>query len=656
MWRRSFVVFACLIALACGGDAPATPPVPVVSSISVVLPVTSVTQGTEVDAKATALDAGGAGVPVQGIAWSTSSSAIATVTSTGVVTALAPGQVDVIATVDGISGAAPLRVTAPIDQCTGVSPIQLAVGQVDSISSAQASLLCIGSLTDESEYVLVPFNGSVNATVQDSVALTATNTSAITSSLNLAASRSPVSVGSNIQLASLAADASRREAGELEFRSREQRDIGTSRSRALVARTAHTLARKQIGNAAPTPDVGSIVQLNANLSGDDCNAPPQVHAARVVAVLRSTIVFADTLAPSGGYTDAELTAFGAAFDTVGFALDTLNFGAPTDIDNNGRVGIFFTPGVNAIPQPSGGYIGGLFANRDLYDVSARGCAGSNTGEMFYLPVPDPTASINASYQSKTTLSNVVLSTLVHEFQHLINEGRRLYVNNAPVDEEVWLNEGLSHIAEELLYYRESGRAPGQNLALQDIRENSVTVAQANEYLLGNVERLASYLESPSLHSPYSTDDSFEMRGAVWELLRYAADQKAGSGRSVWFPLVNSRTAGVANFDAVFGDIAAVTRNWSVAQFTDDSNLPVVVQYTEPSWNFRSIIPPLLTSQTFPLATSALTSSTPLTLWLVGGGAAYVRFAVGPGRIASVVATASSGGVAPEVEFMLVRTQ
>src|SRR5262249_12834153 len=102
------------------------------------------------------------------------------------------------------------------------------------------------------------------------------------------------------------------------------------------------------------------------------------HPARLVAQLPHTMVFVDTLAPPGGYTDTELIAFAQGFDTLAYPLDTLNFGAETDIDNNGRVAIFFTPGINSIPGPTGGFVGGLFASRDLIsNVPVTGCIGSN---------------------------------------------------------------------------------------------------------------------------------------------------------------------------------------------------------------------------------------------------------------------------------------
>src|SRR6185436_5881685 len=130
-------------------------------------------------------------------------------------------------------------------------------------------------------------------------------------------------------------------------------------------------------------------------------------------------------------------------------------------------------------------------------------------------------------------------------------------------EEVWLNEGLSHIAEELLYYRMSGNAPLQNIDATRVRSSQVQVSAFNDNQSQNFGRLSSYLAAPSMNSPFAMVDGLEMRGAIWQLLRYAADQKGGDQRATWHALVNARTNGQTNFNAVFGDIIRTTRNWAL---------------------------------------------------------------------------------------------
>ncbi len=589
-------------------------------------------------------DAGGTALGGRIVTWATGDPTKATVSTTGLVTGVAAGTVVITATSEGKSGSSTITVSAPVlAQCTSTSALQLALGEVRTLTAAQAASLCVGGLAASSEYVLIPFNNSNVATLTTNVSLTGTNTGAVTATPNLAPSFAVASALTDLW--------------EPAFRAREQRDIGPPRSRALVTARGRGLgASTQLTGVPTLPTVGTVVQLNSNLTGNTCSAAKILHPARVVAVLTHTIVFADTLAPAGGYTDAELLGFGTAFDTLGFALDTLNFGTPSDIDGNGRVGIFFTPGVNPVPAPPGGIVGGLFAERDLLPATAAGCIASNEGEMFYLPVPDPNKTINSNYASKSTLANRAIATLVHEFQHLINAGRRRYVNNSPVSEETWLNEGLSHIAEELLYYKVAGKSPGQNLDLAAVTADSAQADAINTYQFDNLSRLISYDAAPAKNSPFSQVDGLEMRGAIWQLLRYSADRKGGSGRSIWYPLVNSTTAGQANFNSVFGDIITNTRDWAVAQFTDDDGLGVAAKYTNPSWNFRSVLPKIVTPNAFPLATSTFVAGSPLSLSIVGGGAAYVRFSVAAGIAAAVVSTSSGASLPANIDFILVRTK
>ena len=343
--------------------------------------------------------------------------------------------------------------------------------------------------------------------------------------------------------------------------------------------------------------------------------------------------------------------FGTAFDTLGYGLDTLNFGNPTDIDANGRVAILFTPAVNSIPAPPGAVVGGLFAGRDLEPVAT--CVASNEGEMFYMPVPDPSQTINGNYTSKANVGRAVLPTLVHEFQHLINAGRRQYINNAPTAEEVWLNEGLSHIAEELLYYRMSGNTPGSNIDLPLIQSSQAQTDAVNTYQFDNLVRAALYMQAPETNSPFGQVDVLEMRGAIWQLLRYSADRKGGVENNTWSSLVNSTTSGQTNFNAVFGNIITSARDLAVAQFADDAGLGLAANFTNPSWNFRSVLPAI--TGPYPLLTHPLLS-TPVNITLSGGGAAYLRFSVAANTPAIISGNASGQAVPPAIDFILLRTQ
>ena len=105
-------------------------------------------------------------------------------------------------------------------------------------------------------------------------------------------------------------------------------------------------------------------------------------------------------------------------------------------------------------------VGGFFYGRDLFPLQAGNgfpaCAGSNYAEMFYMLAPDPAGPVNGNARSTAYVRNSTLGVVGHEFQHLISASRRLYVvqgvGGTDWSEDAWLNEGLSHIAEELLFY------------------------------------------------------------------------------------------------------------------------------------------------------------------------------------------------------------
>ena len=275
--------------------------------------------------------------------------------------------------------------------------------------------------------------------------------------------------------------------------------------------------------------VGDLVRVNVNAVDGCTNGKYRI--ARVEAIGDKSMILADTLNPKGGFTATDFQRYAAKFDTLVYPLDEGAFGAPTDIDNNGRVGIIFTGAVNELtPAGSTSYVGGFTFSRDLFpklaSARAQACATSNQGEYFYSLAPDPLGTINTNRRTAGFVDSVTVPVLAHELQHLINASRKLYVNiTADAFEVTWLDEGLAHVAEELLFYRESGTAPRTNLDVAAIRARSTIVSAFNAAMLGNAGRYRSYLNNPVAASPYASNDSLSTRGAAWSWLRYLTDQK-----------------------------------------------------------------------------------------------------------------------------------
>lgn len=97
--------------LSCGGaDSVTAPPTPVVVQVKVTAPSTSVQVGKTLQLTAQALDASGSPM-TKVISWTTNPTSVATVNSEGVVTGIAPGQVTISASTDGVTGTVNLTVT-----------------------------------------------------------------------------------------------------------------------------------------------------------------------------------------------------------------------------------------------------------------------------------------------------------------------------------------------------------------------------------------------------------------------------------------------------------------------------------------------------------------------------------------------------------------
>lgn len=408
-------------------------------------------------------------------------------------------------------------------------------------------------------------------------------------------------------------------------------------------------------SAAAVPQTGDLVDYNV---ADSCGVE-DMRTGRVEYVSEHAVMVADKDNPVE-LSPTDYASLAATFDTLVYPVDTENFGEPTDIDGNGRVIIFFTRAVNELNDHlSGSMTVGYFWSGDLFPARAtarlEACPGANQAEMFYMIAPDPQGEFGPAIQPDEVLRRSV-GIIAHEFQHLINAGRRLYVNEAPRFEEPWLNEGLSHEAEELLFYRASGLSPRTNLTANELRASQQVLDSFNRYMAPDFDLLRSYLADPDTASLMGSTRSLSTRGAVWAFLRYAADRSGRPDAQFFRDLVNATDAGLDNLDRVFGAPALQwMEDWTVAIFADDAVEGVDPRFTQPSWNFRDVFTQSTLSY-FPLATRQLPPAAALNLSLLPGGTAFPAFEVsGGGR--AVLHVESDGGAPPDAlrgSFLRVR--
>ena len=534
-------------------------------------------------------------------------------------------------------------------------PTPLAVGNSVLVPTGTAVSLPGG--TSGGEYVLVVADTAVDGTLSATsyqVAGTGIGAGGVVSSPST--SRGSLGGASAWRAPTVdfgfAARANVRARGVLASRVSSARALWTER-----APSSHGLSRSVSSSA---PQVGDVLTLN--VSDNPCDSI-QLRGARIVAIGTQGIVVADTLNPPGGFTPADYQRFAARFDTLVYPIDVTNFGAPAPFGPEGKILLLFTSAVNALTLPnSESYVGGFFFDRDLYPqvstTTVDGCRGSNMRNMFYLLAPDPNGTVNGNIRRTGFVDSVTTSVLAHEFQHLINASRRLYVNQgADPNEEVWLNEGLSHIAEELLFYHEGASAPRNNLSVSSLRASRPLVDAFNEDHSSNAGRYQDYLSDPSTNSPIRDDDSLATRGATWDFLRYLADRKtagAGTDASVWQALVNSKTTGIANLQGVFGaNIGSLLRDWSASNYADDVVSGLSAEFSQPSWDWHSIYPALSGNASYPLKVNQLSSATTIGS-VIPGGAAFYRFSVAANATGSITLTKSSGTTTGPIQGVVIR--
>jgi len=535
---------------------------------------------------------------------------------------------------------------------------RIAPGESFAVTGAQSVTLTPGA--DDAQYVAVVVNTGTAAGTSESYSLRGSGVSAPPAAMLLPGGRPSVLRAEGAGAPTLDG------AFESRLRDRERSELSL---RWTAARASISQLSAETGGRFPpmlrrsalpaTVQVGDMVTVNVN--GVESCTNPIYHRARVAAVGAHSIILADSLNPAGGFTDADYARYAVRFDTLVYPLDVGAFGQPTDIDGNGRIALIFTLEVNRLtPSGSPTYVGGFTFSRDLFPVKgtarAQGCAGSNEGEFFYLLAPDPFGRVNGNRRTTGFVDTNTTAVIAHEFEHLINASRRLYVNNAPDFEVKWLDEGLAHVAEELLFYHEAGLAPRSNIDSPTIK---ATPRRASAFNLdmsggGNTTRYRSYLAMPSSSSPFAADDSLTTRGAAWSFLRYLVDHAGSSDGNLFMRLANGPATGLDNLQAVFGkDTPTQLRNWATSHAVDDV-VSTDAALQQPSWNWHSIYATLYGS--YPLQLPTLVDASSYSGSLVAGGAAYYRFAVTGGASATLTLGGASRGSGSHVQFVVVRTR
>jgi hypothetical protein len=413
------------------------------------------------------------------------------------------------------------------------------------------------------------------------------------------------------------------------LREREAALVDEARGAGALRAMPEVLSRQTL---AAVPALGSQRSFQV-LSKFDGSAFKRI-TARARYVGTHIVLYVDVDQPPGAFTDAELRTFGDLFDQTLYDLDVRAFGSESDIDANGRVLFVLTPVVNALTSAaecsSAGFITGFQYGVDLFPSQPN----SNRGEVFYSLVPDVGGTRSCEH-TKADVERTVPATFVHEFQHMISFGQHVLARGAS-SEALWLNEGLSHIAEELAGKVYEARFPpptGRTDPAQLFPDS------AQGYLTPNMRNAQRFLETTGSTSvtAITGGGSLAERGGSWLFLRWLGDQK---GESIYGKLVQTGRTGVANVeDKANETFAGLFGDFTTAIYTDSipgvprSQIPIRLRFTSrtlrPIFKRFSDLDQTGKTPTFPFTPAALVAGQTATGTILQGSMAYHQLSTAP---------------------------
>lgn len=256
----------------------------------------------------------------------------------------------------------------------------------------------------------------------------------------------------------------------------------------------------------------------------------------VTATLRYSGTYFDIYVDDNetGLKDEDIVAIGDEFAAV-VPKEQAIFGKESDINGDGKFAVLFTPVVNKMGAQQGGMVTGFFYALDLF--SRQKYPMSNEREMICALVPDPKGKFGLPL-SHSFARQITKGVLPHEYQHMISFNQHYFVNGGS-SEEAWLNEGLSHLAEDLYTLDELDFMAGFGL------ENPSRV-------------LRYFAEIPNIC--FICGSNFAQRGGAYLFLKYLYEQAewgnfsgVDSGNELLTILLDTNARGVGNVvRAVFG--------------------------------------------------------------------------------------------------------
>jgi len=256
--------------------------------------------------------------------------------------------------------------------------------------------------------------------------------------------------------------------------------------------------------------------------------------------------------------DAVIESLAQTFEEITLKRNRSFWGEESDVNGDGIVTIFLS-------NYLGSGIVGFFRPLDLLPQdSVNVLVGSeyktNEREIIF-----------SQYPHGPYYKELIDATLAHEFYHLINFAiktlKPMNSNGTLVQEELWLNEGMAHLTEDITGHGFDA-FPTAGYYLEEISNVSVAGSVAD-----------------NLKSGFG-DDTLERRGATMLLLRYMFEQKGGArysssnsgdvsggGANFLKNLNRSSYSGINNLERTYGTtFEGLFRKWIAAVSIDGTGL------------------------------------------------------------------------------------
>ena len=280
-----------------------------------------------------------------------------------------------------------------------------------------------------------------------------------------------------------------------------------------------------------------------------------------------TLLYVDQATHFSCIDDFEAEALGQKFEDEIYLTNTSTFGSESDINHDGKVAILLTPVVNELTPPGGastGYIAGFFLPGDLLPTYVP-TGATNGMEIYYSIVPDPNGIYGNVYDKAPALE-VIEGVIAHEFQHMIMFNYRVLKFGNGYDgtymAELWVDEGLAHIAEDINGHDES-----------------------------NIRRANYFLNDPGDVTLIHGGDALDERGASFLFFRYLGDR---FGEGIFSDIVQTKKTGTSNIEYVTGcDFKEIFTDWAATLYFEARSVtPVDPKYAYTSLDLPADFDPL----------------------------------------------------------------